>query len=111
MQTMHANILIHPRTEMKGVYTGKLYDYLSVCRPVLGLVDNDDVAAELIRAMNAGYVAEFSSIEEIENEILHLFEDWRNNNLRIPDLEKVQLLHRKEGVKKLKNLINELCVI
>jgi len=59
MQTMHANVLIHPRTEMKGVYTGKLYDYLSVCRPVLGLIDKDDVAAQLIHSLHGGYVAEF----------------------------------------------------
>ncbi len=111
MQTMHANILIHPRTEMKGVYTGKLYDYLSVCRPVLGLVDKDDVAAELIKKLKGGYVAEFSSIEEIENEIIHLIEDWKNNNLRTPNYSAVQLLHRKVGVNQLKNLINTLCEI
>jgi hypothetical protein len=111
MQTMHANVLIHPRTEMKGVYTGKLYDYLSVCRPVLGLIDKDDVAAQLIHSLHGGYVAEFSSVEEIENEILQLIEDWKSNNLRIPNHAQVQLLHRKEGVKQLKHLILELCEI
>ncbi len=108
MQTMHANILIHPRTEMKGVYTGKLYDYLSVCRPVLGLIDKDDVAAQLIHSLNGGYVAEFSSLEEIENEIEQMIEDWKSNKMRIPNYAQVQLLHRKEGVKQLKHLILEL---
>ncbi len=109
MRTMHANILIHPRTEMKGVYTGKLYDYLSICRPVLGLVDKDDVAAQLIQNMHGGYVAEFSEIIEIEQCLLTMIEDWKNNNMPIPEHAKTQLLHRKEGVEKLKNLINELC--
>jgi hypothetical protein len=109
MSKMHVNLLIHPRTEMKGVYTGKLYDYLSVCRPVLALVDKEDVAAKLINELNGGYIAEFSDVEEIYIQLQAIVSDWERNQFQTPAHQDVLKLHRKEGVKKLNQLIDQLC--
>ena len=48
MNEMDANIMLHPRGERKGVYSGKLFDYISAQKPIIACVDKNDVAAELI---------------------------------------------------------------
>ena len=45
---MDFNLFVHPRSERKGVYTGKLFDYISAAKPILACVDKDDVAAKMI---------------------------------------------------------------
>ena len=41
----------------KGVYTGKLFEYLGAGRPILAVGPQDGAAADLIRARNAGFLA------------------------------------------------------
>ena len=48
----------------KGVYTGKLFEYLAAGRPILAIGPKDNVAAELIQRLGAGAVA--SSEEEVQ---------------------------------------------
>lgn len=38
------NLLLHPPMGVKGVFTGKLFEYLSTLKPVFGMVDMEDVA-------------------------------------------------------------------
>jgi glycosyltransferase involved in cell wall biosynthesis len=41
----------------RGVYTGKLFEYLGARRPILGIGPADNVAADLIRERQAGMVS------------------------------------------------------
>ena len=41
----------------KGVYTGKLFEYLGAGRPILAVGPDDCMAADLIRDRNAGFLA------------------------------------------------------
>jgi glycosyltransferase involved in cell wall biosynthesis len=108
MAEMDLNIQLHPRSEQKGIFTGKLFDYISVQKPVLALVDSEDVAAQLINEFNCGYVAEFSELEENKNMLLAAFTDWENHKLKFATNEQVESLHRNKQVEKLMKLINEL---
>lgn len=108
MSKMDLNIQIHPRSEQKGVYTGKLFDYISVQQPVLGLVDKEDVAADLIREFDCGYIAEFSDLEENKSMIRLAFENWKKNEIKFATDEQAQSLHRKKQVEKLSSLIQKL---
>jgi glycosyltransferase involved in cell wall biosynthesis len=102
------NVLIHPATGVKGVYTGKLFDYLSVERPILALVDPNDVAAQLIRDLEAGEVVDFYAIDEIKSALINLISNWSNKIPFHSKREEIQKLHRKNQSKELEELIQKL---
>ncbi len=109
MATMDSNIQIHPRSKQKGIFTGKLFDYISVQKSVIALVDTEDVAAKLIQDFDCGYVAEFSEIEANKKVILEAFNDWKINQLKFATFDKLQTLHRRNQVMKLAGLIERFC--
>ncbi|MFN5416169.1 MAG: hypothetical protein ACK5B9_03870 [Flavobacteriia bacterium] len=102
------NLLIHPPTGVKGVYTGKLFEYISANKPILALVDKSDVAAELIAEFDSGISVDFYDIEEIKFAIAKIVEQWSNRMVRSYDQNKVFSLHRKNQTKELENLIEEI---
>jgi hypothetical protein len=108
MAKTSCNILINPGGKRKGVFTGKLFDYISVQKSVIALVDTEDVAAKLILDFDCGYVAEFSEIEANKKVILEAFNDWKMNQLKFATFEQVQTLHRRNQVRKLAELISNL---
>lgn len=108
MGSMDANLLVHPSSGRKGVYTGKLFDYISVGKPVIGVIDKHDVAAELIREFSCGYIADFYDVEEIEAMLLEAYTDWKNGVVKRASDHEIASLHRKNEVKKLAKLIEEL---
>lgn len=60
----------------KGVYTGKLFEYLAAGRPILAIGPKDNVAADLIRRLRAGIVV--SNVEEVQ----HALESWLSQKHR-----------------------------
>jgi hypothetical protein len=108
MSKMQLNVLIHPVNGQKGVFTGKLFDYLSVQRPIFACVDPEDVAAQLITEAKAGYVASFDEPEIIALQLENAYQDWKNGQQRFASTEFVQSQQRREGVKKLVKGINLL---
>lgn len=108
MANADANLLILPKDQRKGVYSGKLFDYLSVKKPIIAIVDPEDVAAQLISDLNAGFIADFNHTEEISKAILSAYSLWKNKEkLNINDRE-IELLHRKHQVKNLELLIRKI---
>lgn len=103
-----ANLLILAPVQRKGVYSGKLFDYLSVQKPVIGLLDTTDVAAQLITGLNAGFVAAFTDITAIEKAIAGAYELWKSQTVLQMDREKIKLLHRRYEVAKLERLTDKL---
>ncbi|HRP52135.1 MAG TPA: hypothetical protein PLI97_01340 [Fluviicola sp.] len=108
MMKMDLNIVIHPRSDQKGVFTGKLFDYVSVKKPVLACVDKNDVAAKLVLDFGAGYVAECDDLSENVKALERAFDDWKNNLILVASEENRLSLHRKNQVKKLNRLIQQL---
>lgn len=102
------NLMVHPPSEAKGIFTGKLFDYLSVYKPILALVDMEDVAAELIDDCKAGFNCDFYSIPEIKAAILKIIDLWSNYRSLDYQSDQIQKLHRRDQVKKLENLLLEL---
>jgi len=108
MSKADATLLIQPYIGRKGIYTGKLFDYLSVQKPIIAIVDKSDVAAELIADLNAGFVAEFDDVEDIAKAIGQAIDLWKNKIPLANDKTKVEKIHRKYQVKKLEVLIDKL---
>ncbi|MGV3629942.1 MAG: hypothetical protein ACO1O6_01975 [Bacteroidota bacterium] len=108
MAEQDINVQIDPRSIRKGVYTGKLFDYISVQRPVLSLVDKDDVAAQLVLELDCGYVAECSRPDEITAALRTAYQDWLNGREKYAETEQKNKLHRRYQVEKLNRLIEQL---
>lgn len=108
MASFDGNIQIHPKSKQKGIFTGKLFDYISIQKPVLAFVDKQDVAAKLIEDFDCGYIAEFSDVEENKKIILEAYNDWKENKIKFASDQQVKSLHRKEQVEKLHQLIMKL---
>ena len=110
MNKMDGNILIHPRTIHKGVYSGKIFDYISAERPILAFVDSEDVAAQLIVKLDCGYVAEFADQQENKQILLKAFQSKKEGVLKTAKKDDIAFYHRKNQVNNLIKLINKLPV-
>lgn len=108
MRNSDALLLIHPNNGRKGVYTGKIFEYLGMLRPIIAVVDKCDVAAKLIYDCNAGYIADFDRVDEIAEVILKAYCDWKENRKPDFNIEFIKTLHRREQVRILEKLIDEL---
>jgi len=108
MARMDCNVLINPRSTRKGVFTGKLFDYISVQRAVLAFVDKDDVAARLLKDFDSGYIAECSDIEDNKKAILAAYKDWQNQTMKKASIENIESLHRSHQVKILSDQLKKM---
>lgn len=105
MRQADSLLLILPKVEQKGIYTGKLFEYLGCKRPILAVVDKTDVAANLIRECNAGFIADFDDIAEIEHCIDQTYDLWHKRESLSMNDEIIMQHHRKNQVRKLNDLI------
>jgi len=94
----------------KGVYTGKLFEYIGARRPILAIGPADNVAAKLIQERKAGIV--LREPEEIERR-LYCWLLEKQYNRTISDLsEEVTLgLSREEQVQKLNEFLRRVIVL
>lgn len=107
MKQSDALLLIHPTTSVKGVYTGKLFEYIGSLRPIIALIDPDDVASTLIRKCNAGFIADNNDIEGIKKAILNAYEIYKGNKTFSPNLEEINACKRVYQVEKLASYLRE----
>jgi glycosyltransferase involved in cell wall biosynthesis len=108
MRNSDALLLVLPKGENKGVFSGKIFDYLGVMRTVIPLIDSDDVAAQLIRETAAGKVAEWDSVDDAIASILYAYHLWEKKELPPYNQEQIKALHRKFQVEKLGVIIDNL---
>ncbi len=59
----------------RGVYTGKIFEYLGARRPVLATGGSDDVVSELLGETKAGVCA--STVEQIKNTLKELYREYK----------------------------------
>ncbi len=110
MNKMDGNILIHPRTVNKGVFSGKIFDYISAEKPILAFVDKDDVAAQLINELDCGYVAEFADQQENKHILLQALSTKKQGAIKCATKANIQTFHRKNQINNLINLIYKLTI-
>lgn len=103
-----ALVFIEPTTRRKGVFTGKVFDYISAKRPIIAICDQQDVAAGLIKETRSGFLADFNDHQGILQSIESAVELWKNKKQLDTDDAKVAQLHRQLQVKKLQTLIETI---
>lgn len=101
LEKADAFLLIYPTDNRRGVYTGKLFDYLGIDRPILGLVNPQDVAADLIRETNAGYVVDNADTEGIVKVLTLAYRHWQDGGGPLRKWDVVLKHQRKNQVARL----------
>ncbi len=67
----------------------KLYEYISLARPVLAIAEHNSATARVINELHLGYVAE-DNVDSIKSAIMALYRDWKSGE--IPSINE-EILH------------------
>ena len=110
MKKASINLLILPNTEeSKGIYTGKIFDYILSEKPILGIMPLGGVASELINSKKIGVAVENSDLDGIRNFIEKIYLEWKEkNNLNTSAITICSEFDRRSLAKNLSDLFDEL---
>lgn len=108
LQKSDSLLLILGESKYKGIFSGKLFDYLGTYRSIIALCDPNDVAATLIRRCNTGFVASTNNQSEIETAVLRSYELWKQGRQLPINKETINAHHRREQAARLHNAILQL---
>ncbi|HAR84091.1 MAG TPA: hypothetical protein DCR69_00005, partial [Clostridium sp.] len=101
-------LIIGSGEESKSVYSGKLFEYLRLCKPILSLSPKESLVEKLIDKTNRGKNFEFDDIEGIEDYILEMYSKWENGLLYDFQItEDVREFERKRLAEKLSNIFEK----
>ncbi len=103
-----ALLMVLDKSSSKGVYSAKIFDYLGAMRPIIAIVDKEDVAARLIQDCRAGFIAGFDDVSEIAKAITGALELWENKQLPECNISLIKTFHRKDLAQGLESLLDEL---
>ncbi len=107
-----ASILLLPLSkawEGKGIFTGKIFDYLSARKPILALLP-EGIAAELIRQTESGVVVDPENKEAIVDAILTFYAKYKNNTLSLEKRALPVEFSRKHLTKTLAQVFDSLSI-
>jgi glycosyltransferase involved in cell wall biosynthesis len=81
-----ALLLLIPHAAGRGdtVLSGKVFEYIASGRPILAAVPPDGVAANLLRSVGAGEVADSDDVQGISEALERLVDRWLEGGL--PDI-------------------------
>lgn len=85
----------------------KVFEYLSYQKPILAIVPDDELR-EIVMLTGMGYCADPNNIQEIQNELVRLYNDWEQNKLPKPlNIKVLDKFLRRNQTKQLAKLFNE----
>lgn len=74
-------VMIHPNNGRKGVYSGKLLDYLATNKPIIAMYDPNDVVGALMEETKSGFAVNESDIRGIKEAIMKCYRIWQNREV------------------------------
>lgn len=74
-------VMIYPNNGRKGVYSGKLLDYLATNKPIIAMYDPNDVVGALMEETKAGFAVDESDIKGIKEAIMKCYHIWQNQEV------------------------------
>lgn len=90
----------------KNFYTGKIFEYIRVDRPILAIVPEDGAAAQVIDSTNTGKVVDPEDIVSVSEALEYYYLNWLNNvEIHKPNWEAVKTYSRKSQTEKLANIL------
>lgn len=93
----------------KGVYTGKVFEYLRMGKPILALSPKESVVEQLLNKTQSGENFEFQDIDGISNYIYQEYKKWENGvDRKYSTSQLIAEYERKNLTKKLSSLFEEV---
>lgn len=92
----------------KGIIPGKVFEYLTAKRPILGIGPKDADVGEIITTTDSGYYVDYSQEAVLEKMLRTLFENYRSSTDTVSRVDAISKYHRKELTKTLATLIHSL---
>jgi len=68
---------------VKGILTGKMFEYIALQRPILALGPTDADFAEILRETNSGISLNFDDLQGIKNALQNYFQLFKKNKLMV----------------------------
>lgn len=95
--------------EARNVYTGKVFEYLRINKPILALAPKEGVLDELLRETRRGICVEYNHIDEIKEALFVFYEEWKNGDKENElDHSIISKFNRKNQTQKLAETLTEL---
>lgn len=92
----------------RNFYTGKIFEYIRANRPILAIVPEDGVAADVIRGTRTGLVVDPENIVGIKNALANYYKSWLENGIEHnKDITEIKKYSRKAQTKKLAEIFAE----
>ncbi len=96
----------------EAFYTGKVFEYMNTQRPVLAILPENGVAAELVKKSNIGLVADFDNVNQIKQNILEYYHLWLQGNLNFePNRDEIKKYERKQLTRQLADVFDKLATV
>lgn len=90
----------------KNFYTGKIFEYIRVDRPILAIVPEDGAAAQVIDSTNTGTVVDPEDIAGVSKALEYYYFNWlKNVEIHNPNWEAIKSYSRKFQTEKLSNIL------
>jgi hypothetical protein len=90
--------------DTRGIIPGKLFEYMASERPILAIGPKDWDVQQIIAKTNTGNVFEYHQHSELKEKIQSLYNDYRNNALKVHAIG-LQQYSRKALTKQLANTL------
>jgi glycosyltransferase involved in cell wall biosynthesis len=92
---------------VKGIMTGKIFEYMAVKRPILCIGPEDGDAARIITESKAGYVSGFDDLPKLKQHLLALYKDYKSG-VKFPGGINVERFSRKAVTGQLAGLLDNI---
>lgn len=77
MKKAAVNVVILPdNEESKGIYTGKIFDYILSERPILGVMPLGGVASDLINSKGIGLAVDYNDLKSTKKYLEEVYNKW-----------------------------------
>ena len=107
-----ASILLHPMisaTYIEGVIGAKMFDYLSLQKPILTLGEKNGIVREVLQETESGEIVEYADLQGIADFVLEKYKIWQKNSFVLLDnSDKLSNYTTETNTLKLLNLFNAL---
>lgn len=102
-------VILADRSESRGVFTGKIFDYILAERPVLGIMPSNGVASNLINNRELGLSIEHGEVDKVYEFIKLIYNKWLSNEeVRVASIERCQDFDRRYLTKQLSSIMDKL---
>ncbi|MDE6252016.1 MAG: hypothetical protein K2M78_05155 [Lachnospiraceae bacterium] len=93
----------------KVMYTGKIFEYLRLKRPIIGFSTSGGVFDEVFNATKCGQNFEYDDIDKIKQYLGYLYGKWKNNEIVcVGNNKEIEKYERRNLTKKLADIFNDL---